>query len=772
MDMSVAANGVVTCEFCHSVFTVAKSKDETAISFIKIGEHDLDTCKFSDAFEAYNKASEIDNKESEAYFGMALATHKVQYIKDIVNNRLQPICHEINDRTFTENENYIKAIKYATNEQRNEYIRKGNEIDYISKEFESIKNKGINYDCFICVKVTDDKTKQRTSDYKIADDLYFHLRGKGYRPFFSEREIQNRTGADYEAMILYALYTSECMLIVCGDEAYLNTAWVKNEYTRFAAMIADERKENDAITIVFDGKPIEKLPNRQGKIQGINIRDITATDKITDYVYSHTPEAKERKEQAEQQRKAEEERIKQQLAEQAELQAKQLEEFKRQQAEAQRELESKLAALRNSNTVIEPSQTSGANTQSLLRRAEQFMSMGDFDNAKNYCNRVLDIDPENGDAWFLQFLADNGAKSEREFIDNCKASEDINKIKRDLQFCQVGIYASERTRNLEECLNEKASLLKVQEEERSRLEKMRKNFLIKDGMLKQYVGNDNEVVIPNDITAVCSHAFENCNNLKSVVMPTGIVNIGEYAFSNCKNLTDIKLSGSVTEIADGLFMGCKRLKQISTPNNIKRIGKDAFRDCLSMNNLVVPDRVKEIGDSAFENCKSLISINLPIGIEKINKSAFSGCTKLSDLIIPRHVAIIGDSAFYECNGLTSIVIPSNVKVIEEWAFMDCNKLKSVTISNGVTNINHHAFTDCRALISLVIPDSVIHIGERAFDGCSRLKDVNISVSTKDIGKNAFTYCDNLQNITIPKKFKWHMGKIFGKSHKNAKVTFI
>jgi len=95
------------------------------------------------------------------------------------------------------------------------------------------------------------------------------------------------------------------------------------------------------------------------------------------------------------------------------------------------------------------------------------------------------------------------------------------------------------------------------------------------------------------------------------------------------------------------------------------------------------------------------------------------------------------------------------------------------INIGVlTRSNKGAFTDCRALISLVIPDSVIHIGERAFDGCSRLKDVNISVSTKDIGKNAFTYCDNLQNITIPKKFKWHMGKIFGKSHKNAKVTFI
>ena len=41
------------------------------------------------------------------------------------------------------------------------------------------------------------------------------------------------------------------MLIVCSKEEYLLTPWVKNEYSRFMELIHDERKDVDAITIVF-----------------------------------------------------------------------------------------------------------------------------------------------------------------------------------------------------------------------------------------------------------------------------------------------------------------------------------------------------------------------------------------------------------------------------------------------------------------------------------------------------------------------------------------
>ena len=35
-----------------------------------MGEHDLDTCKFDEAYTAYKKAAELDPNEPEAYFGM------------------------------------------------------------------------------------------------------------------------------------------------------------------------------------------------------------------------------------------------------------------------------------------------------------------------------------------------------------------------------------------------------------------------------------------------------------------------------------------------------------------------------------------------------------------------------------------------------------------------------------------------------------------------------------------------------------------------------
>ncbi len=402
IDIRNAVNGVVECGYCHRIETLAKTTNDDAKHFLKMGEHDLDSCKFDEAYTAYKKASEYDGREPQAYFGMALAEFKVQYIKDTVNNKLQPICHEINEKKFIDNKNYKAAMLCASNEQRSEYQRRANEIDYIKQEFNELKKQGIDYDCFICVKVTDEQ-KNRTKDYTIADDMYTYLKDKGCNPFFSEREIKNRTGADYEAMILYALYTSECMIVVCGNEEYLQTPWVKNEYTRFISLINDEQKERDAITIAFDGKPIEKLPGRNGKLQGIDMKGFGASERVLDFVQTHTPEAQERRKQANERKQREEERIKQQL-----------EELKAQQDAAREELERKLASVQSGGTAAQP--TGGATVQSLLVRAKQFLMNRDFNNAKSYCDRVLDIDPENADAWFYSLLVANSVSDVDNYI--------------------------------------------------------------------------------------------------------------------------------------------------------------------------------------------------------------------------------------------------------------------------------------------------------------------------------------------------------------------
>ena len=386
-------NGVLKCEYCDSIFTIPKKdSNNEVLQFLQIGEHNLDACHFDEAYTAFEKASQLNDKEPEAYWGMALAEFKVQYIKDAVNNRLQPICHEFNDKEFQANKNYLKALKCAGAEQKSEYFSKAQDIDYIREEFLKLQQSGLDYDCFICVKVSqtgveqaDISKKNWTNDAYNADSIYDLLKRHDFRPFFSEREIKGRSGANYEAMILYALYTAETMLVVCSDEEYLRTPWVKNEYTRFKSLIKNEEKENDSLTIVYNGKPIDRLPgDNNGRIQGIDYSKREADFEIVKFVQNHTPIARAKREEEERRKHSQNEEIKKQIEE---------------QKKAQKELEERL---KNFN-----SQSTGATVGTLLTRAKQELEVNNFEKARMYFEKALECNPENADAWFGLMLLDH-----------------------------------------------------------------------------------------------------------------------------------------------------------------------------------------------------------------------------------------------------------------------------------------------------------------------------------------------------------------------------
>lgn len=372
-----AIDGLVECDHCGQLRAIPRAdSSERAVHFLLVGEHELDTGKFNEAYDAYAKAAELSPKEPEAFFGMALSELQVRYIKDEVNNRLQPICYEISPKKFEDNVNYKKALTLATVSQKAEYEKRAKAVDYIKKEFYNLQQSGLDYDCFICVKVTDENG-EKTDDSGDAEYIYDLLKRNGFTPFYSEREIRNRQGVDYEAAILYALHTSETMLVVCHKEEYLNTKWVKNEYTRFLKLQNDGEKECDSISIIFYEKPIGKLPGRNGQLQGIDFESRAADGQILEFVKNHTPEARKRKEEEKRKKEAE-----------AELLRQQIEEQKR----AQRELEKKLNSI-NGSAVI-----GGATANTLLKRASLELSQGYADKAAESCNKALDIDPENSNA--------------------------------------------------------------------------------------------------------------------------------------------------------------------------------------------------------------------------------------------------------------------------------------------------------------------------------------------------------------------------------------
>ena len=408
IDVTSAVGGVVECRHCYSKFTIAKSTDKDALMFLAMGEHELDTCKFDDALASFEKASKVDAKEPEAFYGMALATAKVQYIRDYTTDpvRMQPICHDVSGKKFSEDKNYKKALSLATPEQKEEYKRKAEDIDRISEQFHRLKEDGLGYDCFICVKVSDDEkilpdgSKARTPDYKDADDIYFDLKGKGYRPFFSEREIRNKTGADYEAVILYALYTSKCMLVVCSNEEYLQKPWVKNEYTRYLEMMDDGVKEPESITIAFRDRVVERIPGIKGKIQGINLAKLGAGETVENFVTRFL------------------------AIDVPELQRKEYTATVAKRSAVRQGVQKRTLATAKGGKELSVSD------KAVLKTISDLMRAGNFYNAVNVCDKMLSGNPSSGEAYYLRFLAENECVDEDAWVKSKKPAENFDSLEK------------------------------------------------------------------------------------------------------------------------------------------------------------------------------------------------------------------------------------------------------------------------------------------------------------------------------------------------------
>ena len=240
------------------------------------------------------------------------------------------------------------------------------------------------------------------------------------------------------------------------------------------------------------------------------------------------------------------------------------------------------------------------------------------------------------------------------------------------------------------------------------------DFEIENGILKKYTGPGGDVEIPESVTAIGDHAFQECRSLTNIVLPDSVTAIGGWAFMYCRSLTSIIIPDSVTAIGTRAFDGCSSLTSIVLPDSITAIGASAFNGCRSLTSIVIPDSVTAIGYDAFYGCSSLTSIVIPDSVTAIGAGAFGSCSSLTSIVLPDSVTAIGNGAFGSCSSLTSIVLPDSVTAIGDRAFYGCSSLTSVTI-----------------------PERVTTIGDEAFDGCKKLSRFSPLRSDCKLGRNPF-----------------------------------
>lgn len=193
-----------------------------------------------------------------------------------------------------------------------------------------------------------------------------------------------------------------------------------------------------------------------------------------------------------------------------------------------------------------------------------------------------------------------------------------------------------------------------------------------------------DVIIPDTVTEIGAHCFDNCVELKSVILPNGLKSIPGGCFSNCFNLTSIDIPDTVTSLGDYCFAN-SGLTSIVLPQGLKYMNDE----CLGNTNLTsidipnsvtylsglngtkitsidIPNSVTTIGELCFENCKQLRSINIPDSVTKILRGAFAGCNNLH-IKIPSSVIDIMEGTFVDCDNIT-VELPSTITIMDLYLF--------------------------------------------------------------------------------------------------------
>lgn len=141
-----------------------------------------------------------------------------------------------------------------------------------------------------------------------------------------------------------------------------------------------------------------------------------------------------------------------------------------------------------------------------------------------------------------------------------------------------------------------------------------------------------ELIVPEDVTEIGSHAFEGYEKLRSVVLHEGVEAIYKSAFLNCTNLTSINIPEAVYYIGPYAFDGTSWYDNM--PDGEVYAGKHLYKykgEMPSNTSIVVREGTETICESAFDCRAELTSITLPSSLKQIHDYAFNGCVNLKEI---------------------------------------------------------------------------------------------------------------------------------------------
>ena len=340
-----------TCEYCGTEQTIPKITDDVIGNLFNRANTLRLKSEFDKAEEIYNKIVGLDNTQSEAYWGIILCKYGIEYVEDPTTYKRVPTCHRTSYDAITADEDYKLAIQYADISQKIIYEAEAKAIDEIQKGILTISQNEKPYDVFICYKETDESGK-RTQDSVLANDIYHQLTQEGFKVFYAAITLEDKLGQEYEPYIFAALNSAKVMLVIGSKPEYFTAVWVKNEWSRYLKLMKGDRSK--LLIPCYKDMDAYELPEEFAHLQA---QDMGKIGFINDIVRG----------------------IKKVIN----------------KDEPKAAVKETAAAGQAANSGVAP----------LLKRISLFLEDGNWQEADEYCERVLDSDPENAQAYLYKLMA-------------------------------------------------------------------------------------------------------------------------------------------------------------------------------------------------------------------------------------------------------------------------------------------------------------------------------------------------------------------------------
>lgn len=377
---------VAVCEYCGTKQTLPKLDDEKRANLYDRANHFRRNNEFDKAMGIYEQILNEDNTDAEAYWSIVLCRYGIEYVEDGATHKRIPTVNRAQFTSIFDDDNYKQAIQHADGYQKEVYEEEAKVINEIQKGILAISQKEEPFDVFICYKETDNAGR-RTQDSVLANDLYHQLTQEGFKVFFSRITLEDKLGSAYEPYIFAALNSSKVMVVIGTKPEHFNAVWVKNEWSRYLALIKNGGKKM-LIPAYRDMDPYD-LPEEFSHLQA---QDMSKLGFMQDLIRGIKKIAADDKPQT---------TVKE--------------------------------------TVVVSGGAGGGNIDSLLKRAFMFLEDEEWEDADEYCEKVLDQNPECAEAYLGKLMAEVKAPTKESLRDCEEPFDDSDNYRKVVRFGDEGL---------------------------------------------------------------------------------------------------------------------------------------------------------------------------------------------------------------------------------------------------------------------------------------------------------------------------------------------